>query len=162
MLTEFDSRTFRNACGQFLTGVTVVTSVGSDGQPIGFTANSFSSVSLDPPLVLVCADKRLGQYDALTAAPGYAVHILSEDQEAISTKFAMKGADKFADLAVEEGLHGSPVLPDAIVVMECRTVNQVEAGDHTILIGQVERLRVGDTTKAPLGYFRGRYTSAAG
>lgn len=161
MLTEFDSRTFRNACGQFLTGVTVVTSRGNDGQPIGLTANSFTSVSLEPPLVLVCIDKRLGSYQTLLDAPGYAVHILSAEQQEISARFATKGADKFAGLETADGLYGVPILPDAITVFECKTVNRVDAGDHTILIGQVERLRTGDTSKKPLGYFRGKYTTAA-
>lgn len=158
MLTEFDSRTFRGACGQFLTGVTVVTARTADGTPVGLTANSFSSVSLDPPLVLVCIDKRIASYQAWVDAPYYAVHVLAEDQEALSTLFATRGADKYGNLQHTEGLGNVPILAGAIAVFQCRTVQQVDAGDHTILIGQVEAMDPGDGSKRPLGFFRGKYT----
>ncbi|MEW8977619.1 MAG: flavin reductase family protein [Symbiobacterium sp.] len=160
-MTAFDSRTFRDALGQFLTGVTIVTAAAPDGTPVGLTVNSFTSVSLDPPLVLFCIDKRSGSYAALVGAPGYAVHILGSDQAELSQRFATRGADRFAGLTYTRGLYGAPILPGAVALLECRTVQRVDAGDHTILIGQVERLDPGDRTRRPLGYLRGRYTTVA-
>lgn len=147
--------------GQFLTGVTIVTAAAQDGTPLGLTVNSFTSVSLDPPLVLFCIDKKAGCYEAMVGAPGYAVHILGGDQADLSNRFAARGTDRFADLTYTRGLHGAPILPGAMALLECRTVQRVDAGDHTILIGQVERLDPGDRARSPLGYLRGRYTAVA-
>lgn len=161
MPEEFDSRTFRNACGQFMTGVTVVTARGEQDEPVGLTANSFTSVSLEPPLLLVCLDKNLRTYTAFVQAQGFAVHVLAADQKELCARFATRGADKFAGLATEEGLFGAPILSGAIVSFECESVQRVDAGDHTIIIGEVRRLRTGAEGAPPLGYLRGRYVSAA-
>lgn len=160
-MVTFDPKEFRRACGQFLTGVTIVTVRASDGTPMGLTANSFTSVSLNPPLVLVCVDKGIGSYTAFRVGGTYAVHILGEDQADLSTRFASKGADKFGGLEWTEGLGGAPILPDYLTCMECRVVHAYEGGDHSILVGQVEWFTVRDQQRPPLGFFRGRYATMA-
>ncbi len=160
-MASFDSRTFRDTMGQFLTGVTIVTAAAPDGTPVGLTVNSFTSVSLDPPLVLFCIDKKAGSYEGMVNAEGYAVHILGGDQVDLANRFAAKGVDRFAGLNYTRGLCGAPILPGAMALLECRTVQRVDAGDHTILIGQVERLDPGSRSRKPLGFLRGRYTAIA-
>jgi flavin reductase (DIM6/NTAB) family NADH-FMN oxidoreductase RutF len=153
----FDSKEFRRAAGQFLTGVTIVTVRADDGTPMGFTCNSFTSVSLDPPLVLVCLDKRGGSYGTFRVGRVYAVHVLEEHQIDLSTRFAMRGGDKFAGLNYREGLDGVPILPDYLALFECRIEQAHDAGDHTIFVGRVERLDVSDSERRPLGFYRGKY-----
>lgn len=155
----FDSKEFRRACGQFATGVTIVTARATDGTPVGLTANSFTSVSLEPPLVLVCVDKKIGSYQAFREGAPYAVHVLAEDQADLSTRFATRGTDKFAGLAWREGLDGVPILPDYIALFECRVVHAYDGGDHTIFVGRVENLEVAHPDRPPLLFFRGRYAS---
>jgi flavin reductase (DIM6/NTAB) family NADH-FMN oxidoreductase RutF len=158
MQESFDPRFFRDACGQFLTGVTIVTSTGENGQPVGITANSFTSVSLDPPLILVSLDKKLGSYSALMNSEGYAVQVLAEEQQELSGRFAKRGVDKFQELDYKEGLYNVPVISNALAVFEYRVDQKVDAGDHTLMIGKVERVQINDPTRRPLGYLRGRYT----
>ncbi len=160
-MTTIDPRTFRDTLGQFLTGVTIVTAEAPDGTPVGLTVNSFTSVSLEPPLVLFCIDKNAGSYEGIVNAQGYAVHILGSDQVDLANRFATRGADRFGGLNYTRGFYGAPILPGALALLECRTVQRVDAGDHTILIGRVERLNPGGRTRKPLGYFRGRYTAIA-
>lgn len=160
MSNEFDSRAFRNACGQYLTGVTIVTTKGDDGQPVGITANSFVSVSLDPPLILVCLDRRLVSFPSFVNSMGYAVHVLALEQEELSSRFAMRGGDKFNDLICQSGLYDAQILSNALAVFECRTHSIVEAGDHVIMIGEVERYQTQETERRPLGYLRGKYTTS--
>lgn len=155
--TEAISNSLRTAMGQWRTGVTIVTGKGAEGRLVGLTATSFTSVSMEPPLVLVCIHKTIGSYAPMMSAEGYAVHILGAEQEALSRKFATGGIDKYADQACTEGLYGAPLLPDALATIECRTVNRVDAGDHTILIGQVERVSLDESGRRPLGYVRGKY-----
>lgn len=143
--------------GQWRTGVTIVTTKGANGRPAGLTATSFTSVSMDPPLVLACVYKTIGSYEPMMSAEGFAVHILSSEQEALSRKFATGGIDKFADQEQSEGLYGAPILPGALATIECRTVNKVDGGDHTIFIGAVERVSVDESGKRPLGYAGGQY-----
>lgn len=152
-----DSKAFRQACGQFLTGVTVVTALLPDREPIGFTANSFTSVSLDPPLVLVCVDRKITSHGAFRPGGAYAVHVLAADQEELSARFARGGTDKFAGLTWKPGLGGLPLLEGALAVLQCRIVHTYEGGDHTIFVGRVEAMDVSDVGAAPLGFFRGRY-----
>jgi 3-hydroxy-9,10-secoandrosta-1,3,5(10)-triene-9,17-dione monooxygenase reductase component len=153
----YDSLEFRRAAGQFLTGVTIVTALTEDGTPVGLTANSFTTVSLDPPLVLVCLDKRLGSYPAFQLGRAFAVHVLGEEQADLSTRFAMRGEDKFRGLPWRKGADGVPLLSDYIALWECRIVHAYEGGDHTIFVGQVERLEVADDRRLPLGFLRGKY-----
>ncbi|WP_375229771.1 flavin reductase [Roseobacter sp. S98] len=154
-MTQPDPRALRSAFGTFMTGVTVVTSLDGDGNPVGFTANSFSSVSLDPPLLLVCLAKSSSNYDTLTQAKGFAVNVLSADQTEVSNTFARPVEDRFASVQWQSGPFGSPVLEGVSAWFDCSMHNTVEAGDHIILIGQVQGF---DSTPAPgLGYVRGAY-----
>lgn len=161
MSTSFDPKQLRSAFGQFMTGVTIVTVMGEDETPIGITANSFTSVSLEPPMVLVCVDKKINSYPAFRNATHYAVHILSHDQAELSTKFASRGVDKFGGLNWSQGVGGVPVLPEYMALFECSLAHAYDAGDHTILVGQVERFAVPGADRQPLGFFRGKYTTAA-
>ncbi|MBU8919418.1 flavin reductase family protein [Bacillus sp. FJAT-29953] len=157
MINVIDKRAFRDCCGQFLTGVTVITTVDTEGNDVGITANSFTSVSLEPPLVLVCIDNKIHSFDAFRNAKSYAVHILTENQEKISGFFATKGADKFSSVETETGINNIPLLKDYLVRMECNVVNQVEAGDHIILIGEVQSLQRSNEDRKPLGFYSGKY-----
>ena len=152
-----DSAQIRHAASQFVTGVTIVTIRDADGMPLGLTANSFTMVSLEPPLVLVCLDKQLGSYPAFQVSRVYAVHVLAEDQADLSTRFAMKGEDKFRGLRWREGLEGVPILPDYLALWECRIVHAYDGGDHTIAVARVERVELGDLRRQPLGFFRSAY-----
>jgi flavin reductase (DIM6/NTAB) family NADH-FMN oxidoreductase RutF len=154
-----DPRALRNAFGAFLTGVTVVTTLNAAGDPIGFTANSFTSVSLDPPLLLVCLAKTSRNFDAVTRSTGFAVNILSEAQKDVSNTFARPVEDRFAAVSWRDGPHGSPIFADVSAWFDCSTHQVVEAGDHVILIGRVEAFE--DTGLAGLGYARGGYFSPA-
>ncbi|MCP8894483.1 flavin reductase [Shinella daejeonensis] len=152
---KFDPRTLRDAFGAFLTGVTVVTTVNDEGDPIGFTANSFTSVSLDPPLLLVCLAKTSRNYAVLTGARGFGVNILSEDQKGVSNTFARPVEDRFATVDWRKGPNGAPVFADVAAWFDCSTHDVVDAGDHVILIGRVEGFD--NSGKTGLGYARGGY-----
>ncbi|MEZ5676701.1 MAG: flavin reductase [Thalassovita sp.] len=156
-MTPIDPRTLRNAFGTFMTGVTVVTALDHNKAPIGFTANSFTSVSLDPPLVLVCVANSSKNYAALAGADGFAVNILAENQIEISNTFARPSEDRFAHVAWHPGPAGSPVLQGGSAWFDCTMHQTVDAGDHMILIGQV---RAFDSSIHPgLGYVRGAYVT---
>jgi len=157
-MTAMDPRSLRNAFGTFLTGVTVVTAHGADGEPLGFTANSFSSVSLDPPLLLVCLAKSSSNYDALTNASGFAVNILAETQKDVSNTFASRVEDRFATVDWKVGPNGAPVISDVAAWFDCSMHNVVDAGDHAILIGEVKAFDTGVANG--LGYARGAYFTA--
>lgn len=150
------TRQFRQALGSFATGVTIVTT--SDGQPIGVTANSFNSVSLDPPLVLWSLARTSGSMDAFRTSGHFAVHILGVHQEDLSGRFARPGTDKFDGIDWREGVAGSPVLKDYSALFECRTVECYDGGDHVIFVGQVENFERRDV--APLLFHAGRYAEA--
>lgn len=158
-MTSFDPRALRNAFGSFMTGVTVVTAYGQDGDPIGFTANSFTSVSLDPPMVLVCLAKTSKNYAALVSASGFAVNILSETQIDVSNTFARPVEDRFATVDWEKGPHGSPILADVSAWFDCAMHKTVEAGDHVILIGTV--MGFAQSAHPGLGYANGAYVTPA-
>ena len=148
-------RALRDAFGTFMTGVTVVTARDDHGHPLGFTANSFASVSLDPALLLVQIARTSVNYAAFTSGRGFAVNILSEGQKHISNTFARPVADRFAGIGWQPGPHGAPILPDVAAWFDCALHQVVEAGDHAILIGRVEAFHA---TQAPgLGYYRGTY-----
>lgn len=152
---RFEPRVLRNAFGAFMTGVTVVTTMDADGKPVGFTANSFTSVSIDPPLLLVCLARSSRNYETLTTGRGFAVNILSEEQKDISNRFARPSEDRFADISWQPGPFGSPVLGDVAAWFDCSRFNVVDTGDHVILIGEVEAFE--STERAGLGYARGGY-----
>jgi flavin reductase (DIM6/NTAB) family NADH-FMN oxidoreductase RutF len=155
MTAPIDPRALRNAFGSFLTGVTVVTANDVEGRPIGFTANSFTSVSLDPALLLVCLAKRSSNFATLTGAKGFAVNILAEDQEAVSNTFARPSEDRFATVDWRNGPHGSPVLDGASAWFDCAMHEIVDAGDHAILVGAIKAFE--DAGTNGLGYARGAY-----
>lgn len=156
-MTQYDPRELRNAFGTFMTGVTVVTTQDADGKPIGFTANSFTSVSLDPPLVLVCLANTSRNYATFTGAGKFAVNILSEAQKDISNTFARPAEDRFASIDWHEGPNGGPIIDNTSAWFDCSMFKTVEAGDHVIMIGKVEGF---GTNPAPgLGYARGAYVT---
>ena len=132
-----DAREFRNALGSFATGVTIVTTRDAAGHDVGLTANSFNSVSLDPPLVLWSLARSSNSLAAFVDAKHFAVHILAADQEPLSNRFATRGADKFAGLQMERGEGGTPLLHGCAARFECRTAYRYAGGDHEIFVGEV-------------------------
>jgi len=152
-----DSRALRHALGTFLTGVTVATTVDASGRPRGLTANSFTSVSLDPPLVLVCIAKQAESYDAFLQSEGFAVNILAESQKSASQLFASKSPEKFDGMQWRPGVAGAPILGESLAWFDCRSYRQVDAGDHLVLIGEVMRFCA--NPGRPLGYCQGNYVS---
>jgi flavin reductase (DIM6/NTAB) family NADH-FMN oxidoreductase RutF len=152
---SLDPDAFRAALGRFATGVTVITALGADGTDHGMTVSAFSSVSLAPPLVLVCIGHEASMYDALLGAQHFAVNVLSAGQEALARRFAETGAQRFAGIGYGRGERGMPVLNDVLAHVECRRVATHEAGDHTIVIGETENAVVREGR--PLLYYRGGY-----
>ena len=155
--SEIDAKSFRRALGAFTTGVTVVATNQRDGGPRGFTANSFTSVSLDPPLVLVCIAKSASSYAVFSEADSFAISVLAENQRDTSGLFASKAADKFERASWHASGSGNPVISGAAAWFDCRKHSLVDAGDHAILIGRVTEF--GDTPANPLGYCRGAYVT---
>ncbi len=151
-----DVRTLRDAMGCFASGITIVTTKTDTGDPVGLTANSFTSVSLDPPLVLVCLAKTIRSLPAFKSNSAFAVNILHTGQQPLSNLFASKGQDRFGGLDWETWSKDVPILPSALACFECNRVNQIEQGDHIILIGEVVRARY-EKRKDPLLYFGGQY-----
>lgn len=154
-----DLRDLRDALGRFATGVTIVTTLDLAGRPIGLTANSFNSVSLDPPIVLWSLARRSLNLRSFLDAGHFAVNVLAADQQALSDRFAKPACDRFAGVDWEAGTAGVPVLPGAVASFECATDNLVEGGDHVIFLGRVARFRHAD--KEPLIYHAGRYGTPA-
>jgi len=154
---EFDARDLRRAFGNFATGVTIVTTLDASGNPCGFTANSFTSVSIEPPLLLVNIAKAAFGCDAFTGSRGFAVNILARDQRDLSNRFAAAGTDKFAHLGWSGAVTGSPIIDDVVAWFDCEHFEQVDAGDHIILLGRV--MQYSYNTHAPLGFCRGAYVS---
>lgn len=150
---------FRNALSRFISGVTVVTTLGADNRPAGITVSAFSSVSLEPPLVLVCIDKRASVHDCLTEGRRFAVNILAENQQGHSRLFASKDEDRFEGAAYSWGVSGAPLLDGALACIECRVMHAYPGGDHTIIVGEVESTRIAE--HKPLAYFRGGYANLA-
>lgn len=153
--SDLDPRAFRDALGSFVTGVTIVTTRGENGADIGLTANSFNSVSLEPPMVLWSLALSSSHLPAFRTAPWWAVHILASEQEALSARFAQRGIDKFAGLAVSRGPGDIPLLDGCAARFICRGAYEYEGGDHAIFVGQV--LEFDQQGRAPLVYHQGRY-----
>lgn len=156
-MSDADKRSLRNAFGAFATGVTVVTTRQPDGTPRGFTANSFSSVSLDPPLLLLCIAKTAHSCATFVEAPFFAINVLSEDQRPVSGLFASQAQDKFDQTPWHPGTAGMPLLDGALAAIVCSREKIVDAGDHVILLGRVIDHQTRDAK--PLGYFKGNYFS---
>jgi flavin reductase (DIM6/NTAB) family NADH-FMN oxidoreductase RutF len=150
-----DPRELRNVFGAFATGVTIITTIDATGKPFGLTANSYTSLSLDPPLVLVCVDKKVDCYACFDQSKVFVVNILSEGQDQLSTRFATKGIEKFEGVAVRQGSLGVPLLEGALAHIECKVASAYEGGDHTIYVGEVQTASVSDTR--PLLFFKGKY-----
>lgn len=154
-----DKATFRRLLGTFAAGVTVVTTRGPGRRPYGLTATAFTSVSLDPPLVLVCIDRKAESHPHLAPGGVFAVNFLARDQQDVSQRFAVSGGDKFAAIDWTSGRLGAPILGGTIGHVECRIAHAYDGGDHTIFVGQIES---GDATDGePLLYFRGAYRGIA-
>ncbi len=154
-----DGRELRNAMGLFATGVTVITTKDATGKPFGLTANAFSSLSLDPPMLLICVDKGVDCYPCFEESKVFAVNFLSTAQEELSTRFATKGIEKFAGLSYSLGELGVALLEGALAHFECTVAHAYEGGDHTIYVGEIQQLVTapGD----PLLFYQGKYRSLA-
>ncbi len=146
---------FRKICGCFATGICVVTGALNNGRSVGITVNSFSSVSLDPPLVLFCLDKKNLNFDAFSMNKHFAINILSEDQEEISNNFATTSNDKFKDIEYNISINNTPILKDCLGVIECLMHAVHDGGDHQIIIGKVTNISCSDNN--PLIYYKGEY-----
>jgi 3-hydroxy-9,10-secoandrosta-1,3,5(10)-triene-9,17-dione monooxygenase reductase component len=154
---NIDGKRFRQALGAFTTGVTIVTTV-AEGRDIGVTANSFNSVSLDPPMVLWSIARTSSNFSAFHAASFFAVHVLSADQDALASRFAQRGIDRFAGLNLERGPGGIALLEGCAARFQCKSAFQYEGGDHMILVGEV--LEYDHYEREPLVYKSGRYAFA--
>ncbi len=154
-----DALTFRQIAGCFATGVAIATTKAKDGTPYGLTVNSFTSLSLDPLLVLVNIDKQAGVYDAFMQSDTYAVNILQQSQKALSQQFAATGIDRFAGVPYRNGQLGAPILDGCLAFFDCKIVNRLDGGDHTIFIGAVLDGAAGDGQ--PLLFYRGQYRQLA-
>lgn len=152
---DLDPRALRDAFGTFATGVTVVTGVADDGSRVGLTANSFTSVSLDPPLLLVCPGRSASALPALRSRGRFAVNVLALEDKAIAERFATRGVDRFAD-APWFDWHGLPCLRGALASFACDLHADIDGGDHAILVGRITALTARTDTE-PLLYVRGRY-----
>ncbi len=155
-----DPDEFRTILGHFATGVTIVTAM-VDGEPVGMAANAFSSVSLDPPLVLFCAAKSSSTWPRIQRTGSYAVNILGEHQAEVCRNFATRDIDRFADVAFHTAATGSPILSDSVAFVDCRIDAEHDAGDHTIVVGRVVELGQFQPTLPPLLFHRGTYPSLA-
>jgi flavin reductase (DIM6/NTAB) family NADH-FMN oxidoreductase RutF len=151
-----DAQLFRDVLGSFPTGVTVVTARDGEGAPFGLTVNSFTSVSLDPPLVLVCIDHLAASHDALLEAGSFVINVLAREQAPLAARFASEpSAHRFRDLTWDEGPRGDPILRGSVSWLAC-TLDQVhEAGDHSIMVGRVEELAT--SGREALVFHRGGY-----
>ena len=149
------SEKFRQVMGNFATGITVVTTMGKDGKPYGLTVNSFTSVSLDPLLVLVCLDNRLGELQLFKDSKHFGVSVLSESQEDLSRLFAKKDSVRPSSIYFE-GKLGMPLLRDSLAILECETTAIYPGGDHLIFLGRVQAAEVLEASQ-PLLYYRGKY-----
>jgi flavin reductase (DIM6/NTAB) family NADH-FMN oxidoreductase RutF len=146
---------FKAALGRFASGVTVVTTKDADGNLHGLTVSAFSSVSMNPPLVLVCILKRTGSYSSFEESKAFVVNILGESQQSVSNHFASHSDDKFSGQNYELSENGLPVLADCLVNLECSLKHSYDGGDHTIFVGEIENVIVNEGN--PLVYWKGGY-----
>jgi flavin reductase (DIM6/NTAB) family NADH-FMN oxidoreductase RutF len=158
---EFDAAAFRKVLGCFATGITIITTISRDGKPVGLTANSFTSLSLDPPLVLFCLDRKVASFESFHSNRHFAVNVLRHDQEQLSRRFATSSIDKFKDLAFQTWRTGCPILQGCLAAFECDIQQVIEAGDHVIIIGEVNKIEHDADGGRPLLYYRGKYGQIA-
>ncbi len=149
------SEEFRHACGRFATGITIATVSDAQGIPHGLTVNSFTSVSLDPPLVSICLGHAVSLIEVFRAASYFGINVLAESQRVVSERFARKGYDRFEGVEWEPGANGVPLIAGVLAAMECRTIERIRAGDHDIFLAQMVTARVGEGE--PLVYFASDY-----
>lgn len=147
----------RQVMGHFATGVTVITTRSGAGELHGLTANAFSSLSLAPPLVLICVDKKAESYPCFDESKVFTINVLADEQESLSRKFAVSGGDKFQGVAYRLGANGAPILQGTLAHIECQVANSCDGGDHTIYIGEVQEAETREGK--PLLFFRGGYRS---
>jgi flavin reductase ActVB len=152
-IRRVSSEDFRAAMARCAAGVVVVTTLGDDGVPRGFTASSFCSVSMHPPLILVCLANSADSYAAFTSCDHFAVSVLSPEHQPLAQQFATKGSDKFAADGLSLTPGGLPAVTGALVQLDCQTHARHPAGDHTILIGRATGARLGENTKNPMVYY---------
>ena len=156
----FDSTQLRKVMGFFATGVTIITTRDQSGKPYGLTANAVTSLSLTPPLVLICVDRKAETYPHFFDSKIFVLNILSQDQETLSRRFATTGGDKFAGVSWHPGSLGTPVLDDTLGHIECRIIETLEGGDHVIHIGEVQEAEA--RAGRPLIFFCGKYRHLVG
>ncbi len=154
-MTQVDSKAFRSALGQFATGVTVVTTLDNNGNKVGMTANSFSSVSLDPMLVLWSVARSSSSFQQFMEAKHFAIHVLNANQKDISNQFASNCDDRFNGIEHCQGLGGIPVLSEYSAVFQCTTENTYDGGDHVIIVGRVNEFE--NREQPPLIFHAGKY-----
>jgi flavin reductase (DIM6/NTAB) family NADH-FMN oxidoreductase RutF len=161
-----DPPRFRTMLGQFASGIVLVTGSDDDG-PVGFTCQSFCSVSLDPPLVSFCVGSTSTSYPRIRRSGSFAVNVLAQDQQGLSRRFAQPDTDRWSGVARRPGPGGNPLVAGALAWLDCTITAEHPAGDHTIVVGRVEALGVealgsdGDAPTEPLVFFRGRYRGLA-
>jgi flavin-dependent trigonelline monooxygenase, reductase component len=153
----FDQKLYRSALGSFATGVTIVTTTDRDGTGHGLTVNSFTSVSLDPPLVLWCLGNKSDSYELFSKTDHYAINVLSAQAHDLAMRFAGKGDQSFAAGEASTLETGAPTLHEAIAIFDCKVVQRIESGDHLILVGETQAFQT--TDNAGLTYFRGKFAS---
>ena len=145
----------RQVMGHFATGVTIITTISKEGTPYGLTANAFTSVSLEPPLLLISVDKKAESYPFFEESKVFTINILRDHQEAMSRKFAVSGGNKFEGVAYRRGANGVPILDDTIAHLECRLYAAYDGGDHTLYLGEI--LEAETREGKPLLFYRGGY-----
>jgi flavin reductase (DIM6/NTAB) family NADH-FMN oxidoreductase RutF len=150
-----DPSDFRAVLGRFASGITVITARDAEGRDAGMTVSAFSSLSLEPPLILVCVDRAASAGPVIEAASHFAVNILSDEQEALSRRFSQKGVDRFEGVGFARSPHGPALLEGALATLECRVAARHPGGDHTILVGEV--LDASMHEGHPLLYYRSGY-----
>ena len=158
-MSTIDPQELRQALGRFAAGVTVITTVDARGNKIGVTANSFNSVSLDPPLILWSLARASRSMPAFDCCERFAVHILGAHQQKLARQFAARGEEKFASVTTREGLGGAPLLDDCIAHLQCMVENRFDGGDHVIILGRVIAFEAYD--REPLVYHRGQFARIA-
>jgi flavin reductase (DIM6/NTAB) family NADH-FMN oxidoreductase RutF len=150
-----DRNELRRVMGHFATGVTIITTVSKEGAPAGLTANAFTSVSLDPALLLVSVDRKAESWPHFEQSKVFTVNILSDDQETLSRKFAVSGGDKFQGVAYHMGANGVPILEGVLAYLECKLWATYDGGDHTLFLGLIDQAEAREAK--PLLFYRGGY-----
>ncbi|WP_327048462.1 flavin reductase family protein [Microbispora sp. NBC_01189] len=154
-LTSTNAHDYKAVLGHFCTGVTVITSL-DEGRPVGFTCQAFSALSIEPPLVLLCPQKTSTTWPRIRRAGRLAVNVLSDRQREIGRRFARTGIDRFAGVEWHPSPSGLPLLPDTLAWLECHVVEEIDAGDHSVVVASVDDLAAGPA-RHPLLFFQGRF-----